>query len=261
MSDLAVATAYNATGAAWSSGPARIYDRLADELVGRCPISLRGASVLDVGAGTGAASRAARRLGGSPVAVDVAAGMLEAGMRGGLSAVVGDALTLPFASCAFHAAVAAFSLNHLSDPTLGLRETARVVRSGGAIVASSYAADDHHPVRDAVSAAAEARGWIAPSWYDDVRRHAMPQLATVERVAAVAVDAGLRDAVVEHVRVPFPELGSADLVAWRLGMAYLAPFVERLDPGERAALTADAVGRLGDAPMLVRSVIVLVARV
>ena len=54
-------------------------------------------------------------------------------------AVVGDALALPFAPSAFDAAVAAFSLNHLSDPAAGLREMARVTRPGGAVLGATYA--------------------------------------------------------------------------------------------------------------------------
>ncbi len=261
MTDVAIAGAYSAAGAAWQSGPGRVYDRLADVLAARSPIPLAGALVLDVGAGTGAATRAAQRLGASAVAVDVALGMLETGAYWSAPPVVGDALMLPLASGSFDAAIAAFSLNHLPQPTIGLRETARVVRRGGAVLASGYAGDDDHPVRAAVQAAAEARGWTAPAWYSDVRQFAIPRFATLERVSAVAHAAGLSGAVVEHIRVPFPELRASDLVAWRLGMAHLAPFVERLTSRERAALAADAVARLGEAPMLVRSVNLLTARV
>ena len=66
---------------------------------------------------------------------------------------------------------------------------------------------------------------------------------------------------VTAVHVPFPDLGAADLVAWRVGMAQLAPFVERLPPDARTQLVADAVARLGaDHPPLVRSILVMVAR-
>ena len=46
-----------------------------------------------------------------------------------------------------------------------------------------------------------------------------------------------------------------------VGMAQLAPFVERLPPDARTQLVADAVARLGaDHPPLVRSILVMVAR-
>ena len=67
--------------------------------------------------------------------------------------------------------------------------------------------------------------------------------------------------MVEHVRVPFPELGAAELVEWRLGMPQHAPFTASLPPAERAALRARALDLLGEAPPLVRSVLVLSALV
>jgi hypothetical protein len=83
-------------------------------------------------------------------------------------------------------------------------------------------------------------------------------MATVERAAGVAAAAGLVGAAAELVSVPFPELGPSDLVAWRLGLAQLAPFVGRLPVRERNALAADVLDRLGDdAPPLIRSIIVL----
>lgn len=261
MTDMAIAGAYSATGAVWQSGPGRIYDRLADEFVARCPTSLAGALVLDVGAGTGAATRAVQRVGASAVAVDVAFGMLEAGAYWSAPPVAGDAVALPFADGAFDAVIAAFSLNHLADPVAALRETARVVRGGGAVLAAAYAADDTHPVKAAVETAAAARGWTAPDWYREMQRDAVPRLATVERAAGAAADAGLLGAAVEQVLVPFPDLDTPDLVAWRFGMPHLAPFVQHLSTRERAVLAADAAARLGDSPVLVRSVIFLTALV
>ena len=54
-----VGAAYSATGAAWQAGPGRIYDRLAEVMLASPPAPLAGQRVLDVGAGTGAATRAA----------------------------------------------------------------------------------------------------------------------------------------------------------------------------------------------------------
>lgn len=251
---------YSDTGGAWEQGPARVYDRLAAVLVDRSPVPLGGGRVLDVGAGTGAASRAALAAGAAmAVAVDAAFGMLahQAGARP--PAVVGDLLALPFAGAAFDATVAAFSLNHLRCPAAGLREMARVTRSGGAILAASYAADDAHPVKEAVKDALAARGWSPEPWYTSLGAHALPLLATPDGFAGAAREAGL-GADVEAVRVPFPDLGAGDLVAWRLGLAQHAPFAARLSPEEREALVEDALARLGrEPPPLVRSVVLLSA--
>lgn len=253
----AVATAYNSSGAAWQRGPARIYDRLADMLADSCPVPLAGVYVLDLGAGTGAAARAAERRGAHVVSVDIAMGMLNADAPTRPPAVVGDALALPFASGSFDAVIAAFSLNHLTAPAIGLREATRVLRAGGGLVVGASATDDGHPVREVTDSAAAARGWVPPPWYVALQADALPLLATVERAEAAARAAGLADVVVTKKRVSFPELAVADLVAWRMGMAQLAPFVSTLAPAASDALAADAAARLGDAPPLVRSVIVI----
>ena len=249
------AAAYSTTGGTWQAGPGRIYDRLAEVLVH--DVDLSGCDVLDVGAGTGAASRAALAAGAARVvAVDAAVGMLSHDASSRPSAVAGDARQLPFVDAAFGAAVAAFSLNHLTDPGRGLVEMMRVTEPGGALDASAYADDDTHPVKAAVEAALTARGWAPEPWYQTVRDQAAPVMATVDGCAAVAVAAGL-DPAVEVVRVPFPELTSTDLVRWRLGMAQFANFLERLSAEEHAEVLGEALDRLGDVPPLVRSMVVL----
>lgn len=255
-----LAAAYSATGAAWQDGPGRIYDRLAEVLVARCPGLDEGSLVLDLGAGAGAASRAASALGARVIAVDAAEGILAVGAEARPPSCVGDALALPFRAGTFDAVIAAFSLNHVPDPAGALQEAGRVLQPGASIVASAYAEDDTHPVKAAADAAAMAAGWTQADWYEEVRAHAVPLLATVDRAKAVLARTGMVDVAVEHVRVPFPGLRAADLVAWRFGMAQVAPFLATLDPDASAAVFADAVDRLGDdVPTLVRSFIMVVA--
>jgi SAM-dependent methyltransferase len=256
-----LAAAYSATGGAWERGPARVYDRLANLVADACPVPLAGALVLDLGAGTGAATRAAQRRGADVVAVDVAIGMLAVGAATRPPGAVGDALALPFADGAFDVVLAAFSLNHVHDAVAGLREVVRVLRPGGGLVAASYADDDVHPVKEATEAAARDRGWREDPWYEVVRTETAPRLATVGRVAGVADRAGLTGAAVTHLRIQFPELGPHELAAWRLGLAHHAPFVDRLPPAERTALATDIVTRLGpDPPILTRSLILLTGK-
>ena len=256
---MTIADAYSQTGAAWQAGPGVIYDRLATVLVEYRPADFRGRVVLDLGAGTGAASRAIAAVGGVALAADAAFGMLAADRARRPAAVVADACALPLPDHAVDAVVAAFSLNHLEDPVAGLREAARVTRPGGAILASAYAEDDGHPAKDAAEAAARERGWAPPPWYSRLRENAVPKLASVERAAAALRDAGLRGDV-HAVRVAFPELGAEQLLAWRFGMAQLAPFVATLGVDAHDALLRRARTLLDDAP-LVRSIIVLVATV
>jgi len=255
-----IAAAYSATGGAWQSGPGQIYDTLAQELVDRCPGGVSGRRVLDIGAGTGAASRAATAAGaGGVVAVDVATGMLLHDASSRPPAVTGDALALPFPQETFGAVVAAFSLNHLTDPASGLAEAGRVLRGGGGLIASAYALDDTHPAKAAVEAACRDAGWTPEPWYLELRNDAIPRLATEASAAEVA--SVLPGAEVATLKVSFPGLTPADLVAWRLGMAQVAAFVGRRTPSELDAIGATAVELLGPRPpALVRSCITITWR-
>lgn len=253
-----VVAAYSATGAAWQDGPELVYDRLGRDLVGRSPVSWVGRRVLDLGAGTGAASRALAAAGAAPIALDAAFGMLAVDWTARPPAVVGDACALPFADASVDGVVAAYSLNHVGAPATGLAECRRVARPGSPVLASSYSSDDGHPVKGVVDEVARTAGWRAPAWYEELRAEVFPRLATVDRAVAVCREAGLA-AEVDHVEVAFPEIGPEALVAWRFGMAHLAPFMAGLPPAQRQALAVAAREQLGDAGPLVRRVIVIVA--
>src|SRR5207244_5843270 len=77
---------------------------------------------------------------GLVVGLDFSGGMLRiAGRRAaGPVYVRGDALRLPFAEAAFDAVTVAFGLRNLADPERGLREMARVLRSGGRAVVLEF---------------------------------------------------------------------------------------------------------------------------
>jgi SAM-dependent methyltransferase len=256
-----LAAAYSAAGLAWQQGPGRIYDRLAETVVAACPVPVAGRFVLDLGAGTGAASRALLRSDAEVIAVDNAVGMLRPDAAQRPPGVAGEAVALPFAAGSFGVVVAAFCLNHLADPAAGLAEAGRVTAPGGAVVVSAYAEDDDHPVKAAVEQAAADAGWTAPPWYQQLKTEAMPRLATPDRMAAVAdVVPGLVEARVTRHEVAFPDFTPSELVAWRLGMAQQALFVAALDPPDRAALAQAALDRLGPhPPPLVRRMLVLTA--
>lgn len=245
------AAAYSAGAEAWAEGPMRLYGRLAEELVGRCPIDLHGRSVLDLGAGTGAASIAAREA--DVIAVDNAIGMLLSGRAARPPAAVGDALALPFRDRAFDVVIAAFVLNHLAEPASGVREAGRVAREH--VLAATYAADDDHPVRQAVTCALVEAGWSSPAWYREFTSRR--SWGTIEAATAAVERGGLTPVCVEDVRVPFPDLGPRELVRWRMGMAQCAAFVASHDA---RAIEMRALELLGDAAPVVRSVIFITAR-
>ena len=254
---MSIRDAYSATGVAWRDGPERVYQRLADVLIAASPIPLAGRLVADVGSGTGAASRSIARAGGRPIALDLAAGMLVVDQATRPPAAVADARRLPLATASCAAVVAAFSYNHVPDPELAVADAARVVVPGGAVLASAYATDDTHPVKEAVDRAAEEAGWKAAPWIGEMKARSVPVLATVKGARDVCAAAGVR-ADVEQVDVRFPELDAADLVTWRLGMAQVAPFIATLPARALAALRARALELLGPEPeILVRRMIVI----
>ena len=258
----AMRAAYDASSDAWVSGPERVYAALADALLARCPVPLAGRTVLDVGAGTGVASRVLLRHGARPVGVDVAAEMLRQRRAERPPAVVGDATALPFARGSVDGAVYAFCLNHLMRPGVALREAARVVAPGGAVLGSVFGTGDALPEKASLEAVLAAYGWVRPGWYDDLKSRTEPLLATPERFAANAAAAGLTSVVAVETGVHVGPLGAAEVVAWRLGMPHTAPFVASLPPERRLALRLAAQRAVAGQPRRVTlRVVLLTARV
>lgn len=261
--DAALARAYEATGAAWSRGPALVYDRLAVALVDASPVPLAGRTVLDVGAGTGAASLAAAAAGARVVPIDVAPAMVRANRAAPpalVGAIVGNAVALPVASGAAGGVIAAFSFNHLPDPTRGFVEAVRACRSGSPVLAGAYAAEDDHPVKQAVDRAAAEQGWAAEDWYVELRSDVFARLATTDGMrGAAAVDGLAGEASVR--RVPLPDLSPAALVGWRMGMAHIAPFLAAAGLDVRRRVTRRALELLGPAPPPLERAIVVYAGV
>jgi SAM-dependent methyltransferase len=101
----------------------------------------RGGAVVDVGCGTGRALPALRQAvgpRGTVIAIDVTPEMLHEARCHGRAAhaalVLADARRLPLADAAADAVFAAGLVSHLPDTEAGLRELARVTRSGGLLV-------------------------------------------------------------------------------------------------------------------------------
>lgn len=253
-----VAGAYDRTGATWAGGPAQVYGPLAEALVALSPVGLTGRTVVDIGAGTGAASQAITRAGGRPVAVDLAPAMLRACDVPRVA--VADAVALPIPTGALGGSIAAFSLNHLTDPAAGLREAARVCRPGSPVLASAYATDDTHPVKAAVDQAATEAGWRPEPWYATMREHIVGRLGTVAGMDAAATAARVTGRV-RHIMVDIDGLSPDDLVTWRLGMAQIAPFLSSMPAAGPGAVAARARELLGDRPPPLRRSIIVFAGV
>jgi ubiquinone/menaquinone biosynthesis C-methylase UbiE len=110
-------------------------------------LELTGADrVLDVGCGTGAASRAAAAAGNSAVGIDLSPGMIDraVALAEGIDDVrfqVADAERLPFEERAFTAVLCSNALHHYPDPLRAVIEMARVLAPGGRLVIGDACAD------------------------------------------------------------------------------------------------------------------------
>lgn len=256
-------TAYRDRDAAagWATGPDRVlYGRLAEVLVAACP-TLTGRTVLDLGAGTGAASRAAVAAGARVFAVDRAPEMLTHDAAARPPAAAAAALALPLADASVDGVLAAFLLNHLPDPAAALAEARRVTRTGGFLAASTFHAGWDHPVKHVVDGVAASFGYTPPGWYRELKSGHAPQAGDPDNLAAAARAAGLDDVQVRIRTVDAGAAGARDLVRWRLGMAQLSPFVACLAPADPDRLTALAVERLGPNPERLRPEVLLLSAI
>jgi demethylmenaquinone methyltransferase/2-methoxy-6-polyprenyl-1,4-benzoquinol methylase len=125
-----IAPVYDVMNRVMTAGLDQRWRRLAVSLV-----VWPGDSVLDVCCGTGDLAVAAERRGGRVVGLDFSEEMLARARRksGTIEWVCGDALALPFGDGTFDAATVGFGVRNLEDLEGGLRELARVLRSGGKV--------------------------------------------------------------------------------------------------------------------------------
>ena len=102
--------------------------------------------MLDVGCGTGAASRAAAATAGTVVGIDLSPQMIQqaVGLADGIENVhfeVADAEQLPFGDHEFTSVLCSNSFHHYPDPLQAVREMARVLAPGGRLVIGDACAD------------------------------------------------------------------------------------------------------------------------
>jgi len=145
-------------------------------------------AVLDVGCGSGLALVLAEARGAIPSGLDVSPGLLQIARDRLPEAVLreGDMESLPFADAAFDAVTGINAFQFAGDPRQALREAARVVRPGGRVVASLFAA----PERSQGTAAHEAMSALIPAGRQG--DHAPYALSAPGNLEAALASAGLR---------------------------------------------------------------------
>lgn len=240
-------------GEAWAAGPDKVYGALAVAAVALLPGPLTGRLALDVGAGTGAVSRALRQRGARVIAVDRSESMLRAGRQlGGTGGTgqgtVADAGLLPFPAHVMDVVVAGFVLSQVPDPAAVLAELSRVTRIDGTVAATAFPAGGaQHPVKAAVDTVLDADGYRPPDWYAEMKGVGEARVGTDGALRELAAGAGLVDLVVDTVHVDISGLDVGAVVAWRLGMAHVAPYLSGLDEAQRRQLTSRAAEAVADA--------------
>jgi ubiquinone/menaquinone biosynthesis C-methylase UbiE len=183
--------------------------------------------LLDLATGTGTIARAAAAQGASVVAIDASAGMLEVARRLSpeLDLRLGDACALPFGDGEFDVVTCGLSLSHFDEREKALREALRVLRPGGAFVASAWASGSSLPtqaVAEILDRYAEADDsldedtWSAGREGTDVLREAGFRTVSVQT---------------ETFRGEFAE--AEDTLTWATAWPLAAARLARLDPRRR----------------------------
>ena len=242
--------AYGVSASAWAAGPERVYRHLAAALMRAAPIPIADALLLDVGAGTGVLADVATGMGARCVEIDVAAAMLarprpDRPRRG----VAADGRRLPFGDATFDVVTAGCSLSHVDDPDRMLREIRRVLRPGGAVLASTFpASGTSHPVRACVEEVLAECGYRRAPWYRQLSSVREAQVDTAGALEELARAARFGRVTARTVTVDTGITASEHLVDYRLGVAQHAEFLAGLDAAGRRTIRATAIARLSDEP-------------
>lgn len=210
------------------------------EIGGRiiAPLGLRpGLRVLDVGAGSGAASIPAARTGAEVLAIDIAPTMVErlraratADGLTTLHADVGDGTCLDLEDDRFDVSVSLNAVSLFPDLTGGLSEMARVTKQGGQVVVGTFGP---LPEVEFVSFFLGALRAVAPDQLPPADQPLPPfRLAEPETFRRTLEDVGL-------------EQVSVEVMAWETRFGSVEHFLEVIMPSNpiagqlTAGLTAD----------------------
>jgi ArsR family transcriptional regulator len=161
--------------------------------------------VADIGTGTGVLALELARLGLRVVAIDSSPRMLDAARakadREGIDGIelrLGDAGALPLGDAEVHAAVAHMVVQYLASPAEALREMARAVRPGGAVVVVDFLHHQHEWMRQELGVTwlgfspEEIAGWFRDAGLAEFRLETEPAPAGGRDLPATFIASGRR---------------------------------------------------------------------
>ncbi|HET7182992.1 MAG TPA: methyltransferase domain-containing protein [Candidatus Limnocylindrales bacterium] len=241
---------FNVAASAYDAFMGRFSRLLSPQMVDLAGLTA-GQQALDVGCGPGAlTSVLVERLGAANVAaVDPSAPFLEAvrTRNPGVTVVEATAEALPFPDGAFDAALAQLVVHFMHDPVGGIREMARVTRSGGAVAACVW---DH----------AGALGPLALFW--TTARELDPHAADESdlpgaRQGHLGQLFGAAGLTAVHETALAADLTMPDFDAWwspfERGVGPAGAYVAGLAPDARAALRDRCRAKLPDGEFVIQA--------
>jgi len=131
-----VARRYDLLNDLLSLGRTKAWRKVATSTIAPKP----GMRILDIAAGTGSSSRPLADAGADVIPLDFSKGMLDAGRKRhpDLQFMQGDALALSFKENEFDVTTISFGLRNTSDTSKALKESFRVLKSGGRMVVVEF---------------------------------------------------------------------------------------------------------------------------
>jgi SAM-dependent methyltransferase len=137
-----------------------------------------GASLLDVGCGSGAATLAAQKavgVQGVVVGLDISLAMLRRASAGGVvHLVAGIVPGLPFRDCRFDAVAASLVLSHVELYEAALRDMVRVLKPGGRLGVTAGARSQKRPNLGYQAWEETAESFVGREALHEVARHLVP---------------------------------------------------------------------------------------
>jgi ubiquinone/menaquinone biosynthesis C-methylase UbiE len=243
MNEVAGAATFQTAAENYDRHIGRYGPRLASQLIAAAGVGPE-MSVLDVGCGPGALTRALVGAGARVTAVDPSQPFATACQQRAPRADVhvGSAEPLPFEDGTFDAALAQLVVNFMTDAPAGVREMARVTRPGGVVACAVWDYAGEMTILRRFWESAIALDPAAATRSESQRM----QYCTPESLGELWSAAGLSDVTVTSCVVAADYEGFADLWApLEAGVAPSGAYVVSLDPAARSAFAAEFRRRLG----------------